>query len=249
MLNSIMTSFVKDRNKNLLRLSYFSWIWSFHVSSSKDKLISGIYDIQEININTWSHSSAWKHHYDLLMYYTKAIQEFQEYRNARMIKSIFKFIVCQTKKEKQLKALETRAKDYYRKKQELRLIKSSFSSLKKNYLKEKQIKSGKADMLADNHYFIRVGRMCFNQWRKETKEQKLISEKRNNRELMMSVFSGWKFYAKQNSLVKRYLDECKFSSAGSYAGDIFSCPETNSKSPKYKISHTRGYSNIENQSD
>lgn len=67
-------------------------------------------------------------------------------------------MVVETKKKKRLRQLEKRAKEYFTKKIELRLLRISFGALKKHYQVEQFTKSGRADLVAAHHYFIKVGR-------------------------------------------------------------------------------------------
>ena len=76
----------------------------------------------------------------------------------KLLKTCFKMIIVETKKKKRLRELESRATEYFSKKIEFRLLKISFMSLKKYYTKEIFTKSGKADLLADNHLLLKVGR-------------------------------------------------------------------------------------------
>lgn len=82
-------------------------------------------------------------------------------------------------------------------------MRSAFTSLHKHSLKEKFSKSGKAEEVASNHYLIVQGGKILNAWKLYTLEQK-------NKEVLsrkLAIFSAWKFYSKQNSLVKKYLKE------------------------------------------
>lgn len=95
------------------------------------------------------------------------------------------------------------ATDYFNKRTEFKLMKSAFFALQKHAQKEIFSKSGKAEELAASHYLIVRGRKLFDAWRLytlELKQKDVISKK-------LAIFSAWKFYAKQNSLVKKYLKE------------------------------------------
>jgi hypothetical protein len=94
----------------------------------------------------------WKHHFELESYYKKAVNEFQEYRKAKLIRSTFKAMLNVTKQDKLLRDLEDRATNYFTKRVELRLIKSAFDSLKNNATKHKFLKSGKAQTTAEMFY-------------------------------------------------------------------------------------------------
>ena len=94
----------------------------------------------------------WKHHYELETYYRKATNEFKQYREQKMLGTCFNMMKVETKKKKKLRDLESTVTEYFSKKIELRLLKISFMSLKKFYSKEIFTKSGKADIVADNHF-------------------------------------------------------------------------------------------------
>jgi len=114
--------------------------------------------------------------------------------------------------------LEEKAKDYYSKKMEFKLLKTAFLGMKRYIQKEIFLKTGQAEKLADNHRLSVIGKKVFSEWKVQTK----MAAEREKLSMKHSVFSAWKHYAKQNSLVKKYLKECDFSS-GNY--------DSRSKSP------------------
>lgn len=138
--------------------------------------------------------STWRHHFELERYYAKAVQEFREYRQRKLMKNVINFMAFQMKKQKKLGELEVRAKAYFSKKIELRLMQQAFEGLKKNHRREQFAKSGKAEMIAYYFYFNKIARGCFREWKKQANERK----KKEQQSLKLTVFSAWKFHAKQS---------------------------------------------------
>lgn len=94
----------------------------------------------------------------------------------------------------------------------------AFKALHKHAERQVFTKNGKADELADKHFLLTKGQQIFDAWKKQSKD----TVNREKLSMKASIFSAWRHYAKQNSLVKKYLQECDFSS-GNY--------ESNFKSP------------------
>lgn len=99
---------------------------------------------------------------------------------------------------------------------EFKLLKSCFKSLKIYSQKEACLKNGQAEELAIRHRLLTIGHKFFSELKKQTqnsKKKEILSTKH-------SIFSAWKHYAKQNSLVKKYLKECDYSSGGNYDSNL-----------------------------
>ena len=88
-------------------------------------------------------------------------------------------------------------------------MKTAFTAFHRNAQKEILTKTGKADEMAENHYLIIMGGKIFKEWKQQTIEQR----KKDTMDRKYAIFYAWKFFAKQNSLVKKYLKECDFSSS------------------------------------
>lgn len=92
------------------------------------------------------------------------------------------------------------------------MICTAFNALNKHSTRQIFTKNGQADELALHHRLQFIGKQCFDEWRKQTKQsiqRQKISEKH-------AIFSAWKHFAKQSSLVKKYLNECDGYGEGNY---------------------------------
>jgi hypothetical protein len=74
----------------------------------------------------------WRVRFQNKVYIKQAIQEFQQFRDQRLLKVVFNYFAAVCEQQKQIKDMTQRARSYFRKRRNLKLLYSALHALK-NY--------------------------------------------------------------------------------------------------------------------